>query len=453
MEAAATMRETPTTRVAVDLGTRWTKVAAGGGGHGRVRSWGGPQGVPGPGPAALRALAGGSAEAGAPVGRVLGEILATGPDSVARSLGPVGPLVVAVPDAWYVDAAGVLARERLRELLRREHGVVLHRCVAQAEGAAAGLAVSGRASGPVLVCDLGAGGATVAYCEIDDGGVEVVDLETAGDGATASAFVDAVADVVRGPLDQVEAMLLAGATRAGMVLGRVGTQPRYRGTPVLRGTGTAPVTAGQVVACFEPVAERLTAMVEALVGRRAAAREARTVALAGGLARFPLTAPTVLAALAPDPAPTVVVLEPGAVAHGAAAVAGGEVRLRGPAAPALSLPVHQVRGGRLVAGSVPLTRDGRPAGVGAAGDDGPLVVEVGDLQPPSGAPPAVHLERDGAPRAAVLQPARPVPPGRYTAGLWPFFGALGALALRPLSGGDPLVYTIHDPAGAQEVRR
>lgn len=456
MEAAVTTRDGPTTQVAVDLGTRRAKVAVSHGGAVHVFPPGHPAGVPGPGRAALRAL-GEDAEGGSSaVARVLADVLVDGPDSVTQALGPIGSLVVAVPDRWYLDPFGVRARERLRKLVRHEHGLVLQRCLAQAEGAAAAVAAYGRMAGPVLVCDLGAGSATVTYCEIDGGRVDVVDLETDEDGATTQLLVGALAAAVeatgaREPGEIAESMLQTSTRRLALVAGRVAAQPRYRTTPALRTAGTA-LTACQVLECFQPVAAQLTRMVAALAGRCRPVADVRTVALAGGLADFPLTASAAATALNPDRPARVVVLGPAAVALGAAAVARGAVRLDTARQAALGLPVHQVRGGQLTADRVVLVSAGQPLPVDVERAGAPLVVEVGDLQPPSGAPLVLHVQRDGEWRPAAVRPDRPVPPGRYSAGLWPGFGTVAALVLRPLAGGDPLVYTIHDQA-QPEVER
>jgi hypothetical protein len=227
-------------------------------------------------------------------------------------------------------------------------------------------------------------------------------------------------------------------------------QTRYSATPVLRAVGVV-LTAGQVLECFQPVAARLNGMITAVVRRHAAAAEVRTVALAGGLAGFPLTAPTALAALDRARPPEVAVLEPAAVAVGAAAVGDGVVQV-GERAATIGMPVHQVRDGLLSGDRLVLNRSGMPLPIDVDREGAPLVIEVGDLQPPSGAPLVLHVERAGIWQRAVVRPDRPVPPGRYVVGLWPSVGSLGALVLRPVDGGRSHIYTISDRTGPEGAR-
>jgi hypothetical protein len=378
--------------------------------------------------------------------RALAE-LAVGGRPLRELRAQIDAVVVAVPDSWlHASTAGAWRRERLRWVISDELGLPLPRVVGRTGAAAVALAGPERGDelrAARLICDIDATTVSVARCACAGPAIQLIDIE--------------IADVARDPADsrcgRLFALVRAASPhqhgRARLALPQARRLPRYRATPVYD-TGPAdisgPVTAGQVLDCYEPVADAVRAAVLGLLARHRGPGSSRgggsgggPLALAGELGAFPLAQEVVLDALtAPDsgawPATGCTVLDEGAVARGALLVAAGAAELADlgdRAGHTLRLPLRQIAAGQLVAAGADLAGVGAPLVVEVASPARPLEVEVRD-------------EGSGTCRTLVAD-GPPAPPGQYAVGFWPNRRDLGVVVLRPVGGGEPLMYSVAEP--------
>ncbi|MFC5822278.1 hypothetical protein [Nonomuraea insulae] len=364
------------------VGTAWTAAAVDGG-----------AGEPVPSPEVLD-------------GRFLAELPVGGPAGDGARLGELGGAgVVAVPDHWlHAGARGALERERLAGLL----GSPLF--VGHGEAAVAG------GEGPALVCEVGPEAVCATLCLAEGGEVGVLDSEC--------AHVDGYERRLAGGERFVPALrrqLLERPERAELVLVRARTLDRYRATPVYE----PGLTAGQVLDCFEPVATALRDTVATLLARRPE-RELDVVVC--GLGVPPLTRAAVLEGVAAAGARACGVREAGAatVAQGAALIAAGAVRVRGPEGIRVRLPARRIVGGRLRSWDIPLPAGGQ--GVEVVSDGRALEVESA-----SGTPLPVQ--------------GPPMPAGRVIVTYWPNRRDGGVVVVRQDEDGPALAYVVEEQRG------
>lgn len=380
----------------------------------------------------------------------------------------ISSFTLAAPDTWWDGRpAGAAAREAAREVLCGELALPAVRFVPRTVAVASSeaMAPAGTPSARrLLVCDVSAHAVNVAVVAVRDGLVTVLDAQSSGgpgERPAAARFEQALSlsaarrpgggqaadrDVVRA----VRHAIRDGQRRAAALLPRARVDAKYADAPVYRLPLDPPIDilARDVVTAFAPVAETLGGVL-----REVALRESLTAAppydvlLAGGLGRFPETAPAVSDALRAVGTGRQIqcrTVDPDAVVRGALLVGTAAVRFA-ELAGTVRLLVHRVRQGRLHRESLVLTGDG--AGATPPGTGTPARVEVG------GERHAVEVEAraaDGGFTARCLAEGDPPPPGRYEVALWPAYSG-AVLAFRPVSGGQPVVTAL--PGLAPLTRR
>ena len=178
----------------------------------------------------------------------------------------------------------------------------------------------------------------------------------------------------------------------------------FLSVPVLGLPGTPPVqwvTAGEIKAGFDPVAQALTGAIRTFQAAAGPAQGARLL-LTGSAAANPLVVELVRREFADRAEPESVAVTHAddlAAARGAARIAGGLVTAELPPASPCRLPVHRIARGRLAGGSIDL----------------PLSCYL-----PARAE-TVLVPTGSSPLAGIGDVA--VPPGSYRAGLWPGLAA------------------------------
>jgi hypothetical protein len=402
-------------------------------------------------------------EPGAAAGLDLGAVYPGSESDLAarlRELGPrlaghapAGRIVVAVPDSWLDGGLDGARRREVVRVIADELQLPLLAIIGRSQALVASQAgqddaVGGDRPRTVTACHLDDDALAFGRCEVTaaPGGPSFVLTgswddqaapRVAGFGAVltqalrarlASGQAPASAAADAGSLVVLFAELSARRERLRAALNASSSNAVFLSVPVLGWPGTPPaqwVTAGEIKAGFDPVAQALASAIKSF---RAAAGQARDVhlVLTGPAAANPLMAERVRAeftghADAAGPV-TVTVADDLAPARGAARVAAGTVTAALPPVAPSRLPVHRIEAGRLVGGFVDL-----PASCY-------LQAGAPDILVTAGSSPPAQVAGTG------------IPAGSYRAWLWP--GLAGAvLALRP-SSGEPAVL-ISLPAGRE----
>jgi hypothetical protein len=365
---------------------------------------------------------------------------------------PATPVTLAVPDHWLDGTAeGGRRQEDMRRIAEDELGL---REVSWAGhlAAAAAVAASQREfaePGAYLVCDIGGRGVRAAICEVTGQAVRqravrvatgggwrdfdaavraVLGGGTAAGRATAkpaaSGWTDPEQTIIReaisrhsgssGPLGLAEDWHLAAMEqdrRARMVLDRAMGDPGFSDARAytLGAFQEHELTAGQVIDCFGPTAQRVRECAEAVLD----GGKPRVAVLTGGLAWLPLAVAVLRDVAGAEP----VILGVDAAARGALLLAsardGGQADGPRTRLPPVSLPMNEVRDGVLAEASLPLpwTWSFGPEG------DGPLLITEQRLT----------LDIDGR---RITLPAPGLASGPYRIGLRPGWSGTGALVLR-----------------------
>lgn len=337
-----------------------------------------------------------------------------------RMPGRIVGTAVVVSDAWLDGTTeGARAHERLRGVVLDGLGWPDVSWLGQSACQAAHCVGSGLADdGTLLVCALGEGTVGAALCEVSGAHVRVVRVraarcadfeanvaEAVAATSPAAAFAERFAEVRR-----------VQGRRAGVVLARAWTHPRYREAPVYRmSEGT--VTAGTLIDAFAGAAGALRAAVDGALAGTVPDR----VAAAGRIGDFPL----VEAVVGTATGRAVRSLGAEAAVRGALLVGSGAVRVTPPERPAVRLPLHRVRNGLL---------DTERVRLDPAADFAPVLVEI----PAEGIAP-FDVELDGRGVGVRLPRLRP---GTYRVGLRPAHTGPGVLVLSPTAGGEPFLYPL-----------
>lgn len=374
---------------------------------------------------------------------------------------PLSSFTLAAPDAWWGGTvAGAVARETARGVLRGDLGLPPVRFVPRTVAAAAWLAATGEMrSGRLLVCDVGAHAVSVAVVAVRPEALTVLAAQSSGgpgERPAAAQFEQALALAAarahgggqpagRDVSQAVRQALRESRRRAAAVLPRARVDARYADTPVYELPLDPPVSvpARDVTAAFGPVAQTLRAVLGQLALRKPFPAARDDVLLTGGLGNFPETAATVSDVLgAAGAGPPIRSREANvdAVARGAWLVGTAAVRFA-ELAGEIRLPVRRVRRGRLYRESLVLPQDG--SGATVPGSVAPAQVEVGDERR------VIEVEaRSGQDGTRCAVTGDPPPAGRYEVGLWPTFSG-AVLALRPASGGEPVMAVVPGLAAAR----
>jgi hypothetical protein len=373
-------------------------------------------------------------------------------------------VVAAVPDDWFDGSlGGALAREVLRGVLLEKLGIPLHRFVGHSQAAAATLAERSDAD-LALVCDVGAHTLSAALCRLGDGAARVLDVETAGGPVSPHAGTGFDRCALRAadredadspdPEDTVLLHAFHDAKRrehrrAVVLLPRAEALERYGSAPVYRFTAQERgyvLTAGEVMRCFSPVREAIRETVGRLVARHPdAAQSPPFLAIAGGFGAFPMVGDVVLDALPSAWRRTApVVVGEDAVARGALLLAEGRADASAPYPHTLRLPVRRLHGGHLETVRVEVAEAGAPAPMLAEEDGEAVVVEV---LPSHGLRLTVEVLEHGRGEYRTLALTQiSLPAGHFQVGLWPARTGFGALVLRPVTGGEPVVCPLEETA-------
>jgi hypothetical protein len=364
------------------------------------------------------------------------------------------------------------------------------------------------AAGRFVVCDVGAGSASLSLCRADEGRVRLVDSARVS-ADSVWAFAVRAGDVAgrRSPsLIEGLATMLASRGQAGpavvaddlairrwraleqvlgdpeqralldLVLSHASASPcRFGAARALR-FDDQDATAAQVLDACAPLAKLCAAALAQLLDRQddGTWRDAQAgrggsarVALIGGLSCLLPVRAALLAAAGADAPDRVVELDDaerlGAVAMGAALVAAGVVNPGDRYPHGLRLPVHRQVIDRIEAGHIELARAGSidldVAQTRFVTEQGrPVLVTItaaADPDPARPLPVEVVPGGSGTPRPASFRPAQPPLPGVYRIGVCGGFDG-AAVVLQHASGGDLLSYRIADPpprpAGADGSR-
>ena len=349
-------------------------------------------------------------------------------------LGGIGPVVAAVPDSWLGGGVdGARRREVVQRVLADELGLPLRAIIGRSQALVAsqagedGTAEEGRPH-TVTACHLDDDALAFGRCEVTSAGaVPAVVLtgchqdgqaapRTAGFGAVLTdalrtRLADGAALATSDSLTALFAELGGRRERLRAALDASAANALFLSVPVLGLPGTPPVqwvTAGEIKAGFDPVAQALTGAIRTFQAAAGPAQGARLL-LTGSAAANPLVVELVRREFADRAEPESVAVTHAddlAAARGAARIAGGLVTAELPPASPCRLPVHRIARGRLAGGSIDL----------------PLSCYL-----PARAE-TVLVPTGSSPLAGIGDVA--VPPGSYRAGLWP--GLAGSvLALRP----------------------
>jgi hypothetical protein len=338
-----------------------------------------------------------------------------------------------------------------------------------------------------IVCDIGAGSLTIAFCTVGPHGTQLVDCVRLTGSAAWSEDTAGFTEAGQRPPALIELLVTDLAKRTGAPA-LASTVRRWRGLEwLLDGHGDWPsavrdaqgpgqprqrgrqqrvadlrVTTNQLLAACLPLAERAAAALRAMIRSqreadwRVSGSGARAkVVFLGGLAGLGPIRAALLSAAGADPAEpgeAVLELDPAtrlrAVAHGAALVASGQVRPSQPYPHALRLPVYYVSREQLESTDLELA----PAGtieydeperllVDAHGE--PLTVEVR----PGPAPFPVQIVPfgSGKPVPASFMPVTMPLAGQYRVAVGG--GADGVtVALHAVSGTGTVRFVLDDPA-------
>jgi len=360
-----------------------------------------------------------------PVEAVRAALASAGPASGAVAEGQV---CVAVRDQWLsVDPAGAARMEEMRQ----EGGATARAGSLAWTGQLAASCAFAASLAPepgqrrYLVCDVGGTGVRAGLFSVSAAAVRVEAVHAERDGGWRD-FDDAVraalpgAQAARLPADWYEQATATAdrRARADQVFrdAAAGAEDE-RETSVYRITvadDRIPLTAGMLIAAFEPTRQRLDAAVTAVLPGGAVPDR---VVLVGGLGWLPLAAHAAVRAGNTPAAPAVLGTE--AAARGALLFAQGAARLAPPEGlQSVTVPAHRFRDGFLeeISVNLPWTEPF------AAVPDGPLQIDRGELR----------VSVDGQPRTVRLPGlAR----GRYLIGLRPTWPGLGLLVVRPADGG------------------
>jgi hypothetical protein len=353
---------------------------------------------------------------------------------------PAERIVVAVPDSWLGSGIdGARRREVVRRVLADELELPLLAIIARSQALVASQV--GRDDAPdrdrpraVTACHLDDGVLAFGRCEVTVAGagptIILTDCQDDHAAARPPDFGAVLAAALRtrladGPapagtsVDAADSMaslfaeLGARRERLKAALSASASNAVFLSVPVLGWPGTPPaqwVTAGEIKAGFEPLADALTSAISTFKAKVGPPHGVRLV-LTGSAAANPLVVELVRTEFAgrADAAEsvTVTVADDLAPARGAARVARGMVTAELPATAPCQLPVHRIAEGRLVSDSIDLPASCylRPAGTAT------VLVTEGSTPP--------ELLGDTA-----------IPPGSYRAGLWPSLAG-PVLALRP----------------------
>jgi hypothetical protein len=337
----------------------------------------------------------------------------------AGRAGSGGEIWLAVPDNWLSGSeAGGRQQEACRHFVEDELRLAgMVRWVGQLAAVAA-LAASRRGftgDGRYLVCDVGGRGVRVGVCEVADRTIRQLAVRDAPGGGWAD-FDAAVRTALSAGSDEGLTgwyqSAMAQQRRARTVLARAKDDPGFRDARAYRlagARGEYELSVGQAVDCFAATADRIrTGIVAVLGGSGPAAPE--VAVLTGGLAWFPEAAVIVAETAGVAPA----VLGPEAAAHGALLIAAGQASQGRPALPPVTVPMHQIRDGRLADASVALPWTAQFA----APDGDPLVLD------------GPELALDVAGRLMVARLSGLVP-GPHRIGVRPTWGGSGLLVVRP----------------------
>lgn len=336
---------------------------------------------------------------------------------------PAGGFFLAIPEAW-LDASvdGTTTLESLRQACEEELGITEVTWVGQLAAVAAFTARRRRA-GRYLVCDIGAAGVRTGALDVTEQAVQIVAVHSASGGGWRDFDAAILALPHRVPADwHQQAMAQDQDRRARTLFGQLASRPDVRESPVYRFTGPdgdSRLLTGEVVDCFAPTRKRIRAGAAYAL----AAGPADVAVLTGGLGWLPLAQVVLAEAVGIEP----VVEAPDAAARGALLFALGTVRPSPPMALAqVTMPAHRIRNGELeeVGIALPWTEPfARPA-------DGPLVIEEPEL--------AVDIAGQ---RTTVSLPG--FVPGPYLVGVRSGWSGSAALVVRPAVGsGAPVVVAL-----------
>jgi hypothetical protein len=337
----------------------------------------------------------------------------------ARVPGERGSIWVVTHESWY---DGTVAGARAQDQARNALGDLSASWLSHVSAAGALAASRQDLDGPFLVCDAGAGGVTVARCEVTGSAIELRDVADDGRATPTAgglAFTEALG-ATHGPalLEDLPLLLREQRRLTGEMLRRATSDPGYLEAPVYQ-SGVPEreyvVTAGELIEAFAPVSERLrTGIGQVMAGRTPVA-----TVVTGAFGQFPLVEQTVheLTGVAPQ------VLGGYGAVEGALLIAAGEAQATPPDVPDVSVAVHRVKGGRLESHQVPLNPRSAPF---ALLHGAPLRVR-GDAR-------EFRLEVNGRPRT-VVPPA--LPAGDYRIGLRNCRSGPGVLVFQP-EHGDPI---------------
>lgn len=362
------------------------------------------------------------------------EAAAAGPrESLAAALASVGragggsEIWLAVPDTW-LDGSEVGGRrqEACRHFVEDElrltdpvRWVGQLTAVSVLAASQRGFTVDGR----YLICDVGGVGVRVGVCEVAGRTIREVAVHDAPGGGWAD-FDRAVRTALAAGSDEGLASWYQSAIsqerRATVVMVQAKNNPGYRDAPAYRLTGHRgeyELSAGQAADCFAATADRIRAGIAAVRDASDPAAPAAAV-LTGGLAWFPEA--TAVVAEAAGVTPTL--LGPEAASRGALLIAAGQASQAWPGLPPVTVPMHQIRDGRLADATVGLPWTAQFA----APDGDPLILDN----------PELTLDVAGQLMIARLPS---LVPGPYRIGVRPTWHGSGLLVVRPgqaASGSD-----------------
>lgn len=350
------------------------------------------------------------------------ESLATALAGVGRAEG--GEIWLAVPDIWLDGSeTGGRQQEACRHLVESElqSAGVVH-WVGQL-AAVAVLAASRRGftgDGRYLVCDVGGRGVRVGVCEVVGRTVRQVAVRDAPGGGWADLDAAVRTALSAGSDEGLTGWYQAAMTqerRARTVLEQAKGNPGFRDARAYRLTGRRgeyELSAGQAADCFVGTADRIRAGIAAVLEASGPAVPEAAV-LTGGLAWFPEA--TAVVAEAAGVTPAVLGLE--AASHGALLIAAGQASQAWPGLPPVTVPMHQIRDGRLADATVALPW----TAPFAAPEGDPLILDN----------PELTLDVAGRLMVARLPS---IVPGPYRIGVRPTWRGSGLLVVRPVQAAD-----------------
>lgn len=351
-------------------------------------------------------------------------------------------VVMAVPDRWTRGAGDTWASTvdswpegaAVRRVLTGVLGFADARLVPGTQcTAAAHLAGRAGTEGCLLVCDVGAGTVDAAVFACERGTTRLLDAEHGDVAATGlpRRLLEAAGHASGDPgrwLAALEDARCRAERRARVVLDRAAAHERYLDTPAYpAGRHGAALTARTLLEALRPLADLVTRVVSALLGRLAEPPGPELV-VTGGNVLGPVEA--ALRAVGGR----VHRLDPGAAARGALLIATGRATVLDGYPHELGVAVRRVEHGLLRAETVPITGS-EPVTLDVRRDHrGPLPVRV-------------RLNRTGPWRetASVAE----VRAGTYRVTALGNRAGLGAVLLRPVGGGPDVVCPLGPEAGPE----